>query len=77
MRGMATLERARGRGAGSLILRELLAYADRSGCEVVWLNARPRAVPFYARAGFQAVGPPFDLPGLGPHVLMERSCRRA
>ena len=56
---MAVLERHRGRGFGSLVLRGLLdAAASRGDAEVV-LAAQAPAVGFYARHGFAAEGEPF------------------
>ena len=67
IRGMATDPDWRGRGLGGLVLERLLTAA---GGEPVWCQARPRAVSLYERFGFERDGPPFDVPGLGPHQLM-------
>jgi hypothetical protein len=36
----------------------------------VWCNARTPARGFYERAGFAVEGEEFELPEIGPHVLM-------
>ena len=72
VRGMATLERERGRGAGRAVLDALVAHALAQGAARVWCNARVGAVPFYARAGFSTISEEFDIPGIGPHFVMER-----
>lgn len=71
IRGMATAPEARGRGAGTAVLRALLAHADRHGATRVWCNARTPALSLYERAGFIATSGVFDLPPMGPHVVME------
>jgi GNAT superfamily N-acetyltransferase len=76
VRGMATAPEARGRGLGARVLRELVDHARAHGTTLVWCYARPAAMPLYARAGFVAVGEPFDEPGLGPHQRMELEVER-
>ncbi|MBG31354.1 MAG: hypothetical protein CMI31_15360 [Opitutae bacterium] len=36
----------------------------------IWCNARLAAIPLYKRLGFEEVGQPFDIPGIGPHLVM-------
>ena len=72
LRGMATSEAARGAGLGRLVLEECFAVVRERGGSVLWCNARLVAVPFYARLGMGAVGPEFDIPGIGPHYVMWR-----
>ena len=69
--GMGVAPEARGRGLGAQVLDELLAHARAQGATLVWCNARPRALSLYERAGFVAVGEPWDDPELGPHQRME------
>ncbi len=71
VRGMATVEHARGRGAGTAILRALLQHARERGARRVWCNARTPARVFYERAGLTATSGEFDLPEIGPHLVME------
>jgi len=71
VRGMATAPEARGRGYGALILAALLDHVRAQGGGLVWCHARELAVPLYERAGFEVVGEPYNLSGLGPHRRME------
>ncbi|MHB8235006.1 MAG: GNAT family N-acetyltransferase, partial [Solirubrobacteraceae bacterium] len=64
---------ARGRGAGAAVLDELLRHAADRGASRVWCNARTPARRFYERAGFHVSSPVFEVPQIGPHVVMERS----
>ena len=77
VRGMATAPDARGQGAGAAVLEALLEYADAHGATRVWCHARIRALSLYRRAGFTAVSEEFELPHIGPHVVMERFLTRA
>ena len=68
---MAVLPEWRGRGIGSLLLRELIALAAARGMNEVFLHAQCRAEPFYARAGFEPHGGIFDDAGID-HRCMRR-----
>jgi GNAT superfamily N-acetyltransferase len=70
IRGMATMPEVRGYGAA--LLERCLEHASEHGGTLVWCNARVDAVGFYRRLGFEAQGEPFDVPPIGPHLLMTR-----
>ena len=70
LRGMATLPAIRGRGAGAALLQACLEHARAHGGRRVWCTARTTAAGFYERAGFAAEGDAFDVPPIGPHVVM-------
>jgi ribosomal protein S18 acetylase RimI-like enzyme len=71
VRGMATVPEARGRGAGSAVLSALQQHALAKGATRVWCNARVPARSLYERAGFTVVSEQFDVPQIGPHLVME------
>ncbi|MGH9279052.1 MAG: GNAT family N-acetyltransferase [Acidimicrobiales bacterium] len=71
IRGMATAPHARGTGAGAAVLAGALRHVASLGGGMVWCNARAPAIGFYQRAGFEIVSERFDIPGIGPHVVME------
>lgn len=73
LRGMATREDLRRRGYGLALIEACVRYATNQGGLRLWCNARTTAAGFYHRAGFQTLGEEFDLPGLGPHQVLERS----
>lgn len=72
IRGMATAPEIRGRGIGTAVLAAMLRHVAGRGGGEVWCNARSPAIGFYERAGFTVVSEPFDIPGIGPHVVMQR-----
>jgi ribosomal protein S18 acetylase RimI-like enzyme len=71
VRGMATEPQARGSGAGNAVLQALLSHAQAQTGQRVWCNARVPALSLYERAGFRAISDRFELPEIGPHVVME------
>jgi ribosomal protein S18 acetylase RimI-like enzyme len=71
IRGMATAPVARGAGAGTAVLDALLRHAEAAGATRIWCNARTPARAFYERAGFRVISEEFELPMIGPHVVME------
>ena len=72
VRGMATAEHLRGRGAGSAVLRRLIEHAEAQGATRILCWARTPAITFYERAGFTVRSEVFDVPPAGPHVIMAR-----
>lgn len=72
LRGMAVAPDRRGRGIGSAVLRAILRHVRHHGGGLVWCNARVPARSLYEHAGFEAVGEPFDLELIGPHIVMAR-----
>jgi GNAT superfamily N-acetyltransferase len=73
IRGMATLPDHRGRGLGARLLAGLLEHARGNGGRLVWCTARIGAVSLYRRAGFEPEGEPFEIPGIGPHLVLRKS----
>ena len=70
VRGMATAPDTRGLGSGGALLRALLDHARAHGGRRAWCTARITARAFYERWGFIAEGDEFELPHIGPHVIM-------
>jgi GNAT superfamily N-acetyltransferase len=73
LRGMAVQEGARGYGIGRMLLEGIVEHvAGQDGAALLWCNARVSATGFYEAAGFAVRGEVFDLPPLGPHVILAR-----
>lgn len=73
LRGMASEGRVRGMGFGAAVLTACVREARAAGARALWCNARRGAAGFYAAYGWAAVGPEFEVPGVGPHVVMWRA----
>jgi ribosomal protein S18 acetylase RimI-like enzyme len=73
IRGMATAPAERGQGLGSQVLELLLRHVADRGGGLAWCNARTPARHLYQRAGFEGRGEIFELPEIGPHLVMWRT----
>lgn len=71
LRGMATDLSVRGEGYGGALLRACLHQVGVFGGQRLWCNGRTTVTDFYVHFGFELVGEEFDLPGLGPHYMMQ------
>jgi ribosomal protein S18 acetylase RimI-like enzyme len=71
VQGMATTPSARRRGAGTAVLAALIRHAREQGATRIWCNARTPARSLYERAGLWVASEEFELPDIGPHVVME------
>src|SRR5690348_5466243 len=65
VRGMATRPDARGNGAGTAGLQELVQHAVASGATRVWCNARTPGRPLYERAGFVVASEEYEPARIG------------
>ena len=75
LRGMATDSDVRGAGFGASLLVACVERVAMAGGAELWCNARMTAAGFYRPAGFEVVGEEFDVPDIGPHVVMARALR--
>jgi GNAT superfamily N-acetyltransferase len=74
LRGMATAQHLQGSGVGAALIAAGCAHARSIGAEVVWANARDRALRFYEREGFEVFGDGFvdEVTQLPHHVVIRR-----
>ena len=72
VRFMAVDPQARGRGLGSLVLRECERRARAVGATSIVLNARDGVQGFYVRHGFVAIGPGETVFSVIKHVRMRK-----
>jgi GNAT superfamily N-acetyltransferase len=75
LRGMAVDDGCRGKGIGGVLLRACVEWVEHGGGRVLWCNARVPAEAFYVAHGFVRHGDVFELPAIGPHVVMSRALR--
>ena len=68
---MAVLPEHRRRGIGRQLLDVALEMSRSAGIEHAELSAQAYVVPFYERAGFRAIGDPYEEAGI-PHRRMNR-----
>jgi len=72
VRGMAVAESHRGRGMGAALLGACEAHVRGRGGSRRWCNARIAARNLYLDAGMEIEGDQFEIPGIGPHLLMSK-----
>jgi predicted GNAT family N-acyltransferase len=70
LRAMATLDKYRGMGAGSSIIKYAEELFIQKGVECWWCNARLSAKDYYQKLGLLTKGDVFDIPGIGKHIIM-------
>ncbi|EIT86394.1 hypothetical protein A374_05501 [Fictibacillus macauensis ZFHKF-1] len=70
LRGMATKSDFRKEKAGSSLLRYAEQMLNERQADVWWCNARTEVSGYYEKLGLRKQGPVFDLPGIGPHIVM-------
>jgi ribosomal protein S18 acetylase RimI-like enzyme len=72
IRSMAVEEEWRGKGIGSIVIKELEKIAIGKGAKKIILHARDNAVKFYERNSYKVVKQSHTLFGSIPHFLMEK-----
>lgn len=70
LRGMATIEKYRGKGYGNQLVNFAIVYLRGQKINYVWCNARKNAVRFYKGLGFEIISDEFEVPHIGPHYVM-------
>jgi len=76
LRQMATAPEHRRRGYAGLTAEAALDHVRAAAADILWLQARERAVPMYERHGFLGVGDLFtDAEHTVPHLHMWRPLR--
>lgn len=76
LRGMATLPDWRGRGAGKQIIEQAEKILRRRNADYLWCNARISARGYYDQLNFKQAGETFDLPPIGPHVVLYKEIEK-
>ena len=73
LRGMGVLNAERGKGIGAALVKAAETEARQQHINLIWMNARLIAVPFYQKMGYRIEGPQFDIPVAGPHHYMTKT----
>ncbi len=72
LRGMGVVPARRNEGIGYTLVDEGLERVRAVGGDEIWCHARVGAVPFYEQVGFATEGGYWDVPVIGPHIVMHR-----
>ncbi|WP_405325534.1 GNAT family N-acetyltransferase [Leeuwenhoekiella sp. LLG6367-2.1] len=72
LRGMGILESHQKKKLGGLLIDAGEEKLKQLKVEVLWCNARIKALNFYLRKGFTISGLPFDIENVGVHYLLSK-----
>lgn len=70
LRGMAVLESFQGKGYGNQLLKYGENLVKKLGADLIWFNAREKAISFYKNLGYSVIGDSFEIKGIGTHYRM-------
>ncbi|CAN5422733.1 GNAT family N-acetyltransferase [soil metagenome] len=70
LRGMATIEKYRGKGMGNQLLNFAIVYLKGQKVNYLWCNAREKALKFYQNLGFEVISGKFEVTDIGPHYVL-------
>ncbi len=71
LRGMAVSETFQAKGIGTqLLIRAEEDLRKEKQVQIIWCNAREKAVDFYLKNGFEVVSEAFEVPEIGTHFVM-------
>lgn len=73
LRGMAVDEKCRGMNIGRQLLKFAESKMQSEQVKLIWCNVRTSAEMFYTKNNYQRLGNVFDIPNIGPHVLMYKN----
>lgn len=72
IRGMALLSEHQGKGFGAQLLNTAEKYCWENQANLIWFNARAKAVSFYERSGYEIMGNSFEIIDVGTHFVMHK-----
>ncbi|MFV5688603.1 GNAT family N-acetyltransferase [Flavobacterium sp. ZT3R25] len=70
IRGMAVLKEYQKKGFGEKLILNSEKHCSDQNANLIWFNARKEAIRFYEKMGYQVKGLPFEIKGIGEHVIM-------
>lgn len=70
LRGMAVLNTYQNKGLGNVILNYGETLLKEKNMNVIWCNAREKALNFYKKMGYKIIGEPFNIKDIGLHYVM-------
>ncbi|MFV8325155.1 GNAT family N-acetyltransferase [Flavobacterium sp. ZS1P14] len=70
IRGMAVLKQHQKKGFGEKLMLNSEQHCSDQNANLIWFNARKEAIGFYEKMEYQVKGFPFEIKGVGEHVVM-------
>ena len=59
-----------GKGLGAELVKEAENHCVNLNADLIWFNAREKAVRFYEKNDYQILGDAFEIPDVGTHFVM-------
>ena len=75
IRGMAVLKESQKKGFGDLLIQNAEEFCSEEKTDLIWFNARQEATGFYKKMGYKIKGKPFEITGVGEHVVMYKELK--
>ena len=73
LRGMGVLAACQGKNLGALLIKAGEQKLKTLGIDVLWCNARIKALNFYLRNDFIVEGDSFEIESVGTHYLLYKT----
>lgn len=70
IRGMAVLENFQSKGLGTQLLNAAEKFCWEEKANVIWFNAREKAIYFYKKMGYEIIDGSFEIENIGTHFVM-------
>ena len=67
---MAILESYQNKGFGKNLLSVAEQFCWTEKANIIWFNAREKAVSFYTKLRYEIIGDSFNIPDVGIHFVM-------
>lgn len=72
LRGMAILNEYQSLGLGKLILNHGERLLKEQNIQIIWCNAREKALDFYKKMDYRIIGESFNIKDIGLHYVMHK-----
>ncbi|MFG6686356.1 GNAT family N-acetyltransferase [Mariniflexile sp. HNIBRBA6329] len=73
LRGMAVLNEYQNLGLGQLILNHGEVLLRTQNIQIIWCNAREKAIGFYKKMDYTIIGDAFNIEHIGLHYVMYKT----
>jgi ribosomal protein S18 acetylase RimI-like enzyme len=70
LRGMAVLNTYQNKGLGNILLNYGETLLKEKNTNIIWCNAREKALNFYKKMGYEIIGEPFNIKDIGLHYVL-------
>ena len=70
LRGMAVAINQQGKAIGAKLVLHVKEICKQQNVDILWCNAREKAVDFYQKQAFEIIGQSFDIEHVGMHYTM-------